>query len=695
MCSNINGLRNNFTELKYVIREKKPKIIFLNETHLTNECDISDLKISGYNFINCLSHSKHTGGVCVFVDKNLKYSNVLLDSQQVAWYLSFEMNVNKLPTIFACVYLSSNNEHKKQTLDSLDKWFESIPTNKEIMICGDFNIDLISNTTHSRRLKDFCDNNGLSCLVDSPTRITDNSSTIIDLCLSNIYVNRISCNVSYDDQISDHAILYINVRGNSENSVTKKRKIRIWDKYNEIDLWNNLENNLDSWTEIEHSDVNIKMNWFINVVSAATNQFKKIKEISTKNDFFDNELELMRREKNRLYKIAQFSTTDTVIAENWHKYRLFKNEYKKMIQTKKFEYNQRKLNRVQGNNKETWKVLNSILNKENNEITHIKVNENIIDNDQEITNIFNKYFVDSIVELNEGIPIVPFVNDVPVDQDLHFEFRAVSITEIKTCLRELKNNTDEFFINPNVLLDAIHVVGQQLVNIINQSFESGVFPEVLKKSTIVPIQKKSDSAFVSDHRPINTLPCCERLLESLAFNQFNDFIEKNNILSPNQSGFRSKHSCETAINDILFDWKIALNDSKVIIIVFLDFSRAFETIDPEILLLMLASYGVSGATLEWFKNYLIDRTQVVKLGEAISEVINNKLGVPQGSILGPLLFIIYTNIVAKCLEHCKAKLFADDTALYVVADSIEDATRKINHDLNSIFNKLCQTEIKY
>lgn len=107
-----------------------------------------------------------------------------------------------------------------------------------------------------------------------------------------------------------------------------------------------------------------------------------------------------------------------------------------------------------------------------------------------------------------------------LNQDLSFQFHGVSITEIKSCLKDFKNNTDNYFLNPKELIDTIFVIGQQLVNIINESFAEGVFPETLKKSTIIPIQKIPGSINIGDHRPINTLPCIERLIESLAYNQF-------------------------------------------------------------------------------------------------------------------------------------------------------------------------------
>ena len=151
---------------------------------------------------------------------------------------------------------------------------------------------------------------------------------------------------------------------------------------------------------------------------------------------------------------------------------------------------------------------------------------------------------------------------------------------------------------------------------------------------------------------------------------------------------------ESAINDVLYEWRGAQNKSKIIIAVFLDFQRAFETIDRNLLIKKLANYGVNGRSLDWFKSYLKNRKQVVKIGMKISNQLDNELGVPQRSILGPLLFILYINNITKCLKYCTAKNFADDTLVYIIADSIDDAISKLNEDLAILYKLLCQNKLK-
>lgn len=680
-------------ELKYVIRKKNPDICLLNETHVTNECDINDLSIQNYQSIHCLSHSKHTGGVSVLVKKNIKYTNVSACQQQIAWYLSIELNIYKTPTVIAGVYLSSKNEHKNSVISSFVEWLESIPSGKNIIICGDFNIDMLSNNVFSRRLQNICDDNGLTQLTKKATRIAINSATMIDLCLTNVHKSKISCNVVDDEQISDHSMLDIYIKGKYESQTTKKRVVNVWRNYDYEKLCQNLLSKLISWESVQLKQVNDKTDWLLNVISESTAEFKHTKEIKVTDDFFDSELEQMRREKNRLYKVAEISP-NVFREQNWLKYREYKNEYKKVIATKKYESNQKKLDKANGDMKQTWKVVNSILNKEHSEILYIKENENVYESDNVIVEKFNEYFVDSIVQLNQNIPQIEYEHSTLPAAPSVFKFHGISIAEIKHCLRQMKNNTDEYFVNARVLLDSMDVIGNQLADIINDCFSSGVFPNALKKSTVTPIQKKSGTVLINEHRPINMLPVVERVLEKLTYSQLIEYVNKNNLIADHQSGFRANHSCESAINDVLFEWKQAMNESKLIIAVFLDFQRAFETIEPKILLEKLVRFGIKETELKYFESYLSNRRQVVKLGEFISREINNQLGVPQGSVLGPLLFILYINDLGDCLKNCKIKMFADDTLIYIIADCLETASMLINDDLSRLFNKLCQNKLK-
>lgn len=226
-------------------------IVFLNETHITDDCDIGDLRLKDYIFVNCLSHSKHTGGVCAFIHKSIKYDNISVINENLAWYLSFDIYINKVPILLAGVYLSAS-ENKRLVLDSFENWYQRIPESKSVMLCGDFNIDMSNDSAYSRRLKNLCDDNGLNQFVNTPTRVTQNSSTLIDLCLSNIVSNNITCSISVDVKISDHALLDINLLGVCAANKPKKRQITVWKDYDRLKLCDTIESYMFSWQFIQH-----------------------------------------------------------------------------------------------------------------------------------------------------------------------------------------------------------------------------------------------------------------------------------------------------------------------------------------------------------------------------------------------------------------------------------------------------------
>lgn len=224
------------------------------------------------------------------------------------------------------------------------------------------------------------------------------------------------------------------------------------------------------------------------------------------------------------------------------------------------------------------------------------------------------------------------------------------------------------------------------MKIINNSLEKGIFPESWKTSTVIPIPKVTNTKRAAEFRPINKLPTYEKILEEIVKKQLNEFIETNKIIRNEQSGFREKQSCETAIQAVLDEWKINIDTGKKVGIIFLDLKRAFETVDRSMLIEKMYKYGIKGDVQKWFISYLVNRKQKVKYNNIISEEISVDLGVPQGSVLGPILFIMYINDLIKYIinlfaNECKIQLFADDTLLYVIGET----EAEIEFKLQSVF----------
>lgn len=176
------------------------------------------------------------------------------------------------------------------------------------------------------------------------------------------------------------------------------------------------------------------------------------------------------------------------------------------------------------------------------------------------------------------------------------------------------------------------------------------------------------------------------MLERIVKNRLEEHLKKNKILNEEQSGFREKHSCETTLRKTMCEWRQEMNNGNMIGIVFIDFKRAFETICRQRLIRELKMYGVRGNAIKWFQSYLEERTQQVKFGCTLSRKRNTEFGVPQGSVLGPLLFNIYLNDIVKVTDKfgCKCNLFADDTILYFSGKDKEVIENAINNTLEGL-----------
>ena len=229
-------------------------------------------------------------------------------------------------------------------------------------------------------------------------------------------------------------------------------------------------------------------------------------------------------------------------------------------------------------------------------------------------------------------------------------------------------------------------IAKPLSIIFNLSLTVGEVPSQLKIAKVIPIYKKDDAQVFSNYRPVSVLPCFSKVMERLIFNRCMNYIDKNNILNDKQFGFRSNHSTYMAIIDLVDKITNAVEKNESTLGIFLDLSKAFDTIDHNILLYKLEYYGFRGIVQKWFKSYLQNRKQFVKYQSCDSEFKNIKCGVPQGSILGPLLFILYINDIVNTTSLFEMILFADDTTLIYSHPDIASKIDSINKELCEISN---------
>ena len=335
--------------------------------------------------------------------------------------------------------------------------------------------------------------------------------------------------------------------------------------------------------------------------------------------------------------------------------------------------------------KNTWKGLKSILNIKNISAKIPKtltVDGTTISNPIEISNIFSNYF-SSIATKTKLKHFSDFLKN---RSNISFFVSPTDKTEIEDVISSLDSNKS---VGPNSIPTKIlklrkDDISSQLSEIFTTSFSSGVFPSILKTAKVIPVHKKDSKLDFSNYRPISLLSNIEKFLERLMYNRMYKFFSDNNLIYSLQFGFRQKYSTVHALISLTENVIKNLDEGNIGCGIFVDLQKAFDTVEHDILLSKLEHYGIRGLANEWFKSYLSNRKHYVSINGYDSNLADVKFRVLQGSVLGPLFFLIYINDLNQALKFCKVHHFADDTNLIHFSKSVYRLNKYVNLDLKNL-----------
>ena len=697
---NARSLNANFRNIEMYFSELDFKfdIIAVTETWFHENTHTSVFNIMGYDMYHVPRSGAKGGGVALYINSSLKCKKIESKSvcvEDIFECITVDVSLDGTKNVIvACVYRKPGFLIENFTV-GLEDLFCNVK-NKVIYITGDFNIDLLKSDTHSPT-KQFIDTMyslGLYPLITRPSRITSHSATLID----NIFTNELRHeNISglVLNDITDHLPVFTlydyRVRRQNDNLGVCHRKM---DDQAIQRLFSELETH--DWEPV-YSKNNVNMSYEVFVKQFGTivdkncpKSVKYMKNGTETKPWLSKCLINACRKKNMLY--VNFLKSKLQVDEL--KYKTYKNKLTKILRAAERAYYNEQLNKQKNNMKTTWKILNEVIKGTavSSKIPDVFLeHDKEIHNRKEIANAFNNFFVGVGPNLAKGIhkPANVCIKDFLPEANIDTMFlEPVSEEEIINTVKACGNKTslDCHDMNMSLIKKIIVPIAKPLEYIFNLSLSSGIFPDLMKVAKVVPLFKSGQNNVFTNYRPVSLLPQFSKILEKLFNKRLDKFLSKCNILSENQYGFREKRSTAMALMQLVEDITQSIDNRQHTIGVFIDLKKAFDTIDHNILLDKLYHYGLRGNAHFWIKSYLENRKQYVQLENLASDYMNVVCGVPQGSILGPKLFILYINDMCRVSECLKFILFADDTNLFCSGNDLLKLSETVTHELSKLKN---------
>ena len=625
------------------------------------------------------------GGVGIYLRNSLKWNRRQdLENEHVE-NIWIEINIPKSSNILLGVYYRPPNTSKFLSKDFDNILNETLQSatdeKKEIILMGDLNVNYLSKTDN-KNIKELLSLYGLTQLINVPTRTTQDSSSLIDIIAANNESSIVSTNV-FPLSIGDHDMIGCVRKINNGKFKPKVITSRNYKNYNPDEMIKDFEK--VDWNVIYGiQDVNTALTFFNSIVKQI---FDKHAPVTVKRArgkpcrWLNSDLKKLMKDRDRVLEKARKSKKD----EDWRVYRTLRNSCNNQTKAAKRSYHRNLLDENAGSPKGFWKCIKSIFpTKTATSLGGNNKSQNFVDK-------CSTYFCNAVSKLKgQVILLTNFVWKTKQNFRRRtaktFNFVYVSNVFITKQLKSLKRNKsagiDGF--PPGMLKDCHKIISQPLRHIINLSLNSGIVPSSWKIAKVVPIYKKGTTTDPANYRPISVLPVLSKVLEKAVHCQLMDYLEDENLLTDRQFGYRRKRSTNLATTLLLDSIKMQVGKGLLVGATFIDLSKAFDTISHAKILDKLPSYGILGQEREWMTDYLFARKQYEQIDEYTSNLQPCLNGVPQGSILGPLLFLIFFNDFTDHLQKTNAVMYADDSVIYCSGKSVSSIEEDLNSDLESI-----------
>ena len=678
LYTNADSLPNKLDELKARLQdmEKTPEIIGITEIYPKN-CRYlpskAELGIDGFElFLNATS--KNVRGTALYVKNDLQAEEInLIDKFQECILVKLKLTKGD-NLLIGCMYKSPNST--TENIEELNKAIIQISNNKafsHILLMGDFNYPKL-NWKEWKNYGDKIGGDFMECIRDgflhqhvtgyTRTREGCEPSTI-DLVLTN-EEDMIDV-ITHESPLghSDHCILLFNYRCYyQKNNVNTTEK---WN-FNKGD-YNKMSKALDhDWDEIfQDMNANQMYETFISCFNEGKDKYiPKIRQRATEKAKKHNYLPLDKKTTEKIKKKHKLwqKYMETRDQKQYKDYVKLRNQVKSEVRKAKRIMEKDIAKNAKENPKKFWKYANS-KRKTRTGISELKYTHNgeitSTKNDQEKANVLANFFTSVFTNEPQGeIPTLQMRNPRYPYIEKNFEEK-----DVKKLLEELNPNKSmgPDGLHPKALKELSNILAKPLTMIFNKSMEDGNVPQIWKLGNITAIFKKGDKSDPGNYRPVSLTSVICKTMEKLVRNNIVDHMKKNNLFSNMQFGFISGRSTTLQLLKVMDEWTEIIDSGGYIDSVYMDFMKAFDKVPHRRLIGKMKSYGIGQTTINWVKNFLSERKQRVTVNGEVSACHDVTSGIPQGSVLGPILFVIYINDMPDCVE-ATAYLFADDTKIY-------------------------------
>ena len=669
----------------------------MSETKLDKTIFDEELKINGYKILRS-DRNRNGGGVTCYIRTNLFFSKRKNFSTEIE-HLLFDIFLPKTKPILVGIFYRPPDQ--SGFLGNLSTAILNTHNfdNQEVYFLGDFNINMLPKNKHNgngiKVYKELCILHNLTQIITEPTRITKNTQTLLDHILTNS-VDKISQSGTIDLGMSDHQMIYCTRKTKKIKTNTKKYiKIRSLKNYTKEVLIEKI-----SKIKFPHyfafADINTAYADFMGKFMKVIDEIAPYKEICIKNlteEWVDEEVFEGIRMRDKLYRTFK----KTRLYSDQDKFKKARNRLQSLIKRKKTNYITNKLSENIAKPKELWKSLRNLgLASKKCENAKISLNKDrkVCLDPKENAEIFRHFYETLATDLVNKLPNHKTFNKEKTNeyyrthdlQENNFKFTNTTVEVVLKLLEEINpnkaigiDNLSGRFIN-----DGASMLAKPITGLCNLSIKLSKFPDQCKIAKLKPLYKKGSNLEPHNYRPISLLPIISKNFEKIIPQQTQSYLDANKILYKYQSGFRANYSTDTCLS-MLNDKILSATEKGMLTgMILIDLQKAFDTVDHGVFLKKLECLGFSDNCINWFKSYLENRTFIVNVEKKFSNTGQLHCGVPQGSILGPLIFLMYVNDMVQSVD-CDLLLYADDSCLIFSGENV----KQVEDNLNRNFNSLC------